>query len=127
MATKVSPRMSACQRYVRFVFRSYLKWESVNDVCDVSSQVRFHQPTIVAGEAFYPRDFLDLLRKEFLLQLETDYGCTASGWQPGVECKIASGENALSLNIWFTQVYKTIQVSPMKANPIASKDPYTCK
>ena len=127
MATKVSPRASACQRYVRFIFRSYLKWESPNDVCDVSSQVRFHQPTIVEDKEFYPRDFLDLLRTEFMLQLETDYGCTASGWQPEVECKIASGENALSLNIWFTQVNKKIQASPMKANQIASKDPYICK
>jgi hypothetical protein len=101
-----SARVLACQRYVRFLFKSYLKWQSPRDVCDVSSLVRFHQPTIVAGESFYPADFYDVLRTQIMLQLETEYGCTASGWFPEVECKVVPEEGALSLNIWFTRAPK---------------------
>jgi len=107
-----SVRALACQRYVRFLFKSYLKWETPWDVCDVTSLVRFHQPTIVAGESFYPADFGDLLRTQIMVQLETDYGCTASGWCPEVECKVVPEEGALSLNIWFTRAQKKKEKPP---------------
>jgi hypothetical protein len=38
-----------------------------------------------------------------VVQLETEYGCTASGWFPEVECKVVPEESSLSLNIWFTR------------------------
>ena len=90
-----SARVLACQRYVRFLFKSYLKWQTPRDVCDVSSLVRF-----------YPSDFYDVLRTQIMLQLETEYSCTASGWLPEVECKVVPEESALSLNIWFTRAPK---------------------
>jgi len=97
-----SVRALACQRYVGFLFRSYLKWESLRDVCDVSSLVRFHKPTIVSGESFYPTDFMDILRTQILVHLETEYGCTGSGWFPEVECNVDPEAGVLSLSIWFT-------------------------
>ena len=102
----------ACQRYVRFLFRSYLKWERLQDVCDVSSLVRSHQPTIVSGQSYYPADFISILRTQILLQLEIEYGCSASGWLPEVECKIAPEAEGLSLKIWFTQTPKKQEKPP---------------
>jgi hypothetical protein len=91
---------------VQFLFKSYLKWESWWDICDVSAQVRFHQATMVENKAYYPTAFMDLLRIEILTYLENEYCCTASGWYPEVQCSLAPEGMALNLEIWFTQLQR---------------------
>ena len=92
----------ACERYVKFLLQSYLRWNQLSDLSDVSCQVRFHKPTIVRGESFYPMDFIDLLRNQLLTSIETEYGSSAAGWQPRVSFKVLDEESAMSLNIWFS-------------------------
>lgn len=103
-------RKLACRRYVQFLFKSYLKWESLQDVCDVSILVRFHKATMVENKAYYPNAFIDTLRIEILTYLEVEYGCSGSGWIPEVECSLVPGERALSLEIWFTPLPRRFSV-----------------
>jgi len=100
---KVNPRTLACQRYSKFILQSYLKWHSCEDLRNCSCLVRFHQPTLIEGRAYYPSEFLDLLKLQLLLDLETHYTSTASGWKPNIEVKMMPDNTALSLNIWFEQ------------------------
>jgi hypothetical protein len=83
------------------LLRSYLRWNTPDDLRNCSCLVRFHQPTLVDGRAFYPSEFLDLLKLRLLLDLELHYSATASGWCPNVEVELVPGEAAMSLNIWF--------------------------
>ena len=99
-------RELACRRYVQFLFKSYLKWGSWWDLSDVSTLVRFHQATMVENKAYYPDAFMDLLRIEILTYLECEYGCTASGWYPDVQCSLVPEARALSLDIWFTRLHQ---------------------
>lgn len=121
MAAEQELRSRACQKYVRFILHSYLKWESTKDLCDASCVVRFNKPTLVGDREFYPRDFLDLLRLQLLVTLETEYRSSASGWEPHVSCKIADDETALNLEVWFTQNTEAADRRPHLVPPPASK------
>ena len=103
-AAKQSPRALACERYTRFLLQSYLKWTSNADLCNSSCLVRFHQATLVDGRAYYPSEFLDLIRLQLLVDLEVHYGATASGWAPNVEACLTPDNAALKLDIWFEQI-----------------------
>ena len=103
MAVKTH-REIACGRYVKFLFKSYLKWGSSSDLYDISTVVHFHQATMVENKAYYPSSFLDLLQNEILVYLETEYGCTALGWYPNARCSLVPDARALNLEIWFTRL-----------------------
>jgi len=98
-----SARAIACERYSKFLLCSYLKWESSKDLRNASCLVRFHQPTLIDGKAFFPNQFIDLLKLQLLLDLELKYHSTSSGWSPNVEVSIVD-DAALSLNIWFDKL-----------------------
>ena len=96
----------ACERYVRFLLKSYLKWSSVHDLCDVSSKIRFNKPTIVRGKSYYPGDFESLIRTQILVSLEVEYQSTTCGWHPHVTVHVDDADNCLDLEIWFTRISK---------------------
>jgi hypothetical protein len=93
-------RRLACERYARFLVKSYLRWNTSEDLRDVSCVVSFHQPTIAQGKAFWPHEFIDLLRTQLLVTLEEVCGSSAAGWRPNVAVAMQSS-SALKLEIWF--------------------------
>lgn len=101
---KTDGRSLACERYTKFLLQSYLKWHSSDDLRDCACLVRFHQPTLIDGRAYYPSEFLDLLKLQLLLDLEVQYHASATGWSPNVEVSMMPDNTALSLNIWFERL-----------------------
>ena len=101
MSGKTSGLVVASRKYARFLLKSYLKWNAYEDLTDTRCFVRLEKPTLVGEQAFWPQDFMGLLRDDLLRELAGTYGCESGEWEPDA-CVQATG-NQLSLSIWFTR------------------------